>query len=321
MGTRHRAWVFTINNYTSAHEVHLQQGMTPPGPAWSYIVYGREKGASGTPHLQGYVEFKNAVTLRSAKKHLNAPTAHLEVRRGTAAEADAYCRKEDPNPMFLGTMSQQGRRNDIHEVVDSIKAGASFEDILDNADSFQSLQVARVALPYKEPKRDWVTKVLWYWGPPGCGKTHAAWFAHPGERVHKQAACSPKWWEGYDRHPIVIIDDIRANHFTYGKLLELTDRYPATVENKGGTRQFVPKIIYFTAPYHPAEMFADNGEDNEQFLRRISVIREFKEKYVGPIVTNNAYLEEEDELSPPPEPEEQGSRSDEEVRAQDATEG
>ena len=58
----------------------------------AYIVCGREVGDSGTPHLQGYIYYKNAVRLSTMKEvH---PTAHWEPQRGTPQQASDYCKKE-----------------------------------------------------------------------------------------------------------------------------------------------------------------------------------------------------------------------------------
>ena len=84
-----------------------------------------------------------------------------------------------------------------------------------------------------------------------------------------------KWWEGYDAHECVIIDDIREETYGYKSLLRLTDRYGYRVEHKGSSRQLLAKEIIITAPKSPQQMFQFCGEDNSQLLRRIHEIREF----------------------------------------------
>jgi hypothetical protein len=67
-------WCFTLNNYTSADEetfLNLDA---------KYLVYGREVGAEGTPHLQGYIQFMSKKRLTALKKlH---PSAHWEPAKG-----------------------------------------------------------------------------------------------------------------------------------------------------------------------------------------------------------------------------------------------
>jgi hypothetical protein len=72
-----------------------------------YVLLGSECGASGTPHLQGYVEFKQKITLRKLKLIPGMARVHGEVAVGSQAQNRAYCTKEDPNPIELGTPMRQ----------------------------------------------------------------------------------------------------------------------------------------------------------------------------------------------------------------------
>ncbi|UOF81474.1 rep protein [Circoviridae sp.] len=82
---RHRSYMFTINNYTEDDESQISQ-------YFESYVYQYEVGVDGkVPHIQGYCEFKNQVTFSSIKKMI--PRAHFEPRRGTRAQAIAYCTK------------------------------------------------------------------------------------------------------------------------------------------------------------------------------------------------------------------------------------
>jgi len=84
-----------------------------------------------------------------------------------------------------------------------------------------------------------------------------------------------EWWEGYDAHEEVIIDDMRKDFLKFHHLLKLFDRYPYRVQFKGGSRQFLAKTIIVTTCYSPEEMF-NNREDIQQLLRRINTIKQFK---------------------------------------------
>ena len=81
---RSRSWIFTINNPT--------QEPTLESSGAAYITYGREVGANGTPHLQGFVQFTNAKTRNAVRTKLAG--AHLEIRRGTITQAIEYCHKD-----------------------------------------------------------------------------------------------------------------------------------------------------------------------------------------------------------------------------------
>ncbi len=80
-----RRWAFTLNNYT---ELELEQ-MEHVFP--KYII-GKEVGKKGTPHLQGYGEFKNPQTMNCIVKTVNR--VHCEFARGTRIDNLRYCSKE-----------------------------------------------------------------------------------------------------------------------------------------------------------------------------------------------------------------------------------
>lgn len=93
MTTQHKAWCFTLNNYTEDDYDHLKTTFEKD-ESITYAIIGRETGEGGTPHLQGYIEFKRKKTFNGAKKIIS-DKAHLESRRGNAQEASEYCQKEN----------------------------------------------------------------------------------------------------------------------------------------------------------------------------------------------------------------------------------
>jgi len=104
-------YVFTINNPTAP--VPFSE------PDMHCLVYQLERGELGTPHYQGYVEFKRRVSLTTAQRLLGA-AAHLERRRGTRRQAIDYSMKEDTRvegPWTFGNWDDvtQGKRSDIKE--------------------------------------------------------------------------------------------------------------------------------------------------------------------------------------------------------------
>lgn len=82
-------WCFTINNYQSVDEVKLDT-MFDHGH-FNYIIYGKEMASTGTPHLQGYVQFKKRLRLNQVRQIIS-PRAYLEVSRGHPEMAARYCR-------------------------------------------------------------------------------------------------------------------------------------------------------------------------------------------------------------------------------------
>ena len=72
-------WTWTLNN---------------PGdfrPHWDpltmhYMIYSLERGAEGTPHLQGYTRFSKRLRLNAAKGLLGSQDFHLEKSNGSEGQ-------------------------------------------------------------------------------------------------------------------------------------------------------------------------------------------------------------------------------------------
>lgn len=85
---RSRKWVLTINNYDdNIYETLKVHALTTN----KYII-GKEIGKNGTPHLQCYLQYKNAIRFSNLKKLF--PTAHIEKAKGTDKQNYDYCSKE-----------------------------------------------------------------------------------------------------------------------------------------------------------------------------------------------------------------------------------
>ena len=243
-----------------------------------YLIVGRETcPTTGRKHLQIYIHFKNAREFSTIKKKF--PTAHIEPAKGTAEQNQDYCSKEG-DCWEVGTPPKQGKRNDMENIKEKLHQGCRMRDIVPIATSIQSVRMAEIHLKYFEEKRSERPIVKWYWGPTGCGKTYQAkidtgFMENPDDVFW--ALDTIKWWEGYDAHPNVILEDIRGDFAKFHQMLKLFDENPYQVECKGGSRQFRAKLIIITAPYPPEQLFP-TIEDNSQLLDRLEEIREFRGK-------------------------------------------
>lgn len=82
---RSRNWFFTLNNYTAEDVRKLERVKAD-------YVFQEEKGKQGTPHLQGTLMYKNAVSFSTIKKLL--PRAHIERVKNKLASI-RYCAKTE----------------------------------------------------------------------------------------------------------------------------------------------------------------------------------------------------------------------------------
>ena len=273
---RVRRWCFTNNNYT-ADDIDQLNNLK----SIKFLIAGREVGESGTPHLQGYVEFKDSKTLSQARKNIKG---HLSPAYGNKAENITYCSKEDKEPLIRGnSKTSQGKRADLKDIRQLIKTH-TITQLIDKG-LIKNIQQRKFAEALKadaiEERTDY-PEVIWICGDTGVGKTLQVFQDNPGKTIHKQTQ-SNKWWNGYEGQDVVILDDIRADFAKYHELLTLLDKYPHRVEIKGGYMRFNTPRIYITSPYTPNEMYKGK-EDITQLLRRIDIVKIYEDNKI--IITN-----------------------------------
>lgn len=83
-----RKWCFTVNNWLPEDSKRIIDSF---GTVAQWIL-GEEVGESGTPHLQGFLCFKNAVSFKTIKKAI--PKGHIEPARGSVRQNYDYCSKD-----------------------------------------------------------------------------------------------------------------------------------------------------------------------------------------------------------------------------------
>jgi len=254
-----RNWCFTINNYSIDDILFLEGNKLN----YSYIIFGLEVGENGTPHIQGYIEFNSVKRFTTIKSQL--PKAHLETRRGKQEQAINYCKK-DGDWLEYGEPKNQGERTDLDRVREMAIDGGM--RAVTRTEGLQAIKVAKEFLTYNEEPRDWKPEVIWLYGPTGVGKSRVARELTDNEDVYIKND-GTKWWDRYDGHENVIIDDFRDSWWSLTEMLSLLDRYEKQVEIKGGWRQFKPKKIIITSAKAPQECYKGVGEDITQLLRRI----------------------------------------------------
>lgn len=254
-----RNFCFTINNYTN-DDIQLMKTLP-----YQYLIYGYEKGENNTPHIQGYCELNKKMRFKALKEII--PRAHIEHRKSTSEKASTYCKKEG-NFFELGSPKKQGDRVDLDNIREiAMEDGMRKVTAIGN---LQQINVAQKFLTYNEEPRNWECEVIWLTGPSGCGKSRKAHEMAP-EAYSKDNSV---WWDGYDGHEDVIIDDFRDSWWDLTFMLKILDRYALRVQVKGGYRQLRAKRIIITSIKHPTECYLNTGECKKQLLRRIKIIED-----------------------------------------------
>lgn len=257
-------WVFTLNNYTDADETTIQ--------AWnvSYLVYGREVGISGTPHLQGFVTFGGKAKRLSALKKLH-PKAHWEVAKGTSLQASDYCKK-DGDYFEFGTPPSQGKRTDLELVCEKLKSGKKLPDLAyDHPTTFVKYYrgLRELALTLQEPYEHCDVRGIWIYGPPGVGKSRYARSEWPQFYSKPQN----KWFDGYNGETAILLDDFDKQGTCLGHHLKIwTDRYSCTGETKGGTIHLRHSTFIITSNYSIEDLWPEDEELIKALKRRFKCI-------------------------------------------------
>lgn len=283
-GKRYRNWVFTYNN---------------PEPTWDSRVCFDASGArffagqyergvrTGTPHFQGYVVFHHPVGLAGAKRKLQLPGIHLEVRRGTHQEALDYVEKEETRvPDTLSVQygevpPGQGIRTDVFGCKAIIDRGGSLLDVAE--EQFGAFcRYYRAFERYaglRSNPRDTPPRVYYHWGPAGSGKTRAVWAAVEDVTRVYPAPLDPTgravWFDGYrpDHHRVILLDDYYHN-YRLSFFLQLLDRYPMYLPIKGGFTHASNCDIYLTSNI-PLEAQYPNAPDQNAIRRRFTSVIHF----------------------------------------------
>ncbi len=226
------------------------------------MVIGEEVGESGTPHLQGFITFKRSYRLAALKKLF--PTCHWEPSKTT--DAGNYCMKEK---YVVEDNRAQGKRTDLALVVETAKSGGLAMCVEQHPTAFikyhggieKFCYYIAAACAFKP-------RVVWIHGPTGVGKTRAVVESEPDLWISGK---SLRWWDGYHNQEAVLFDDFRRDFCTFHELLRILDRYPYSVEVKGGYRQLNSKRMYITSCFKPDDVY-ETREDIGQLMRRISAV-------------------------------------------------
>jgi len=272
MSSKHAAkhWVFTLNNFAVSDEERLADLWR--SQCLTYLVYGREQGERGTPHLQGFISFQRKVRFCKVKEAVGS-RAHCEVARGTPAEAAAYCKKDGAFVEFGELPAGRGARTELDDLARMLLDGASVAEIRRcyPGTYLKHRRAIRDEIRERVLPRDFKPTVKILWGPTGTGKTRSVYDFHLAENVYKHDGGD--WFDGYNGQDVVLFDDFSGSDFKLTYLLKLCDRYPMRVPVKGDFVHFRPLVIYFTSNVDPEDWYKNAiSEHRAAFFRRVSEI-------------------------------------------------
>lgn len=283
----------TSRNYVFTSYCPIQTDKLKNLSEIKYICWGNETcPKTGNKHQQGYLELKEPMRYSSLIKKITNEDSMIwfQKRLGTQEQAISYCMK-DNDFHESGEKAKQGKRSDLSHIYESIRNGENIKDLWDdNPEEFSKYHKAfEKYATLVQPTRNWQTELEIYFGDAGTGKSRKAHEENPDAYDLLIPNSDTIWFDGYNGHDTVIIDDFYGN-MPISMLLKLADRYAYRVPVKGGSTNFCPKKIIITSNVHPALWYKNiDVKLKEAFARRITKITEFKNEFLNPdisVITN-----------------------------------
>jgi len=239
----------------------------------TYWIYQHEKATTTErDHLQVYMVTTKKMQLNAIKALVGDPTAHVESRKGTPAQAIAYCSKADTRvagpwqqgekPLSTG----QGHRSDLEHAMKTVREQHLTElETLERFPEFYARnfpcaqRLLKLFAPQRDPKVPMVVDL--YCGAPGSGKSWDALHQLTDEfnRTPFVKVCNCLWFDEYAGHKGVVFDEFTGNTLQFHQLLQYCDRYPVSVQFKGGSTPWLAEHIIITSN-KPATWFTKKAE-------------------------------------------------------------
>lgn len=256
-------------------------------PIMNYMIYQHEICPdTGREHLQGYVEVYEKMTMKCLKKWFQQST-HIEIRKGSQEEAIEYAsrpnkRMPDTRVVEYGDKSLgQGSRSDLIEVSKAIKKYGNIQRV---AQTYPEMYIKyhkgmeKLTELYRPKIIRNSMEVYLLIGPPGTGKTSYVYNNHNINDIYKitesNMGSNHLWFDGYNNESVLLIDDFDG-WIPYKTLITLLDRYPLTVQVKGGVAQAGWKTVYITTNESHHDWY---GRNIDALNRRITKVFNFKKE-------------------------------------------
>lgn len=240
----------------------------------------QEEGQGGYRHWQILVAFKSKKSLRQCKGAFTEST-HCELGRSEAAAE--YVWKEDTR--IAGTQFELGGKplnRNSRKDWDSVFNLAKIGDMV----SIPRDILVRCYHQLRSICRDFARPVAMerscnvYWGPTGSGKSRRAWEEAGMDAYSKGMLITvclltvdprTKWWDGYKGEDVCIIDEFRGV-IDIVHLLRWLDRYPVSVEVKGGSVPLRVTKFWITSNVNPKNWYPEVDQaTNDALMRRLNI--------------------------------------------------
>lgn len=257
-----KSWVYTLNGYNDDDIAQLN----------ALTVHAhrccKEIGDTGNHHLQGSITFVRAYRLSQLKK-ING---RIHWEQSKTVDAENYCTKGE---IIIDVNNRkQGKRTDIEDVKEEIKAGKRMNEIADKRPDIYIKYAKGLQMLKKElqPRiTDFVhTDVTVIVGQPGSGKTRKVHELEKDLYNVMEPINGNLWFDGYEGQEAILLDDFYG-WIKYHTLLQILDGYPMQLPVKGATVWKNWRRVYITSNKPFTEWY--KRDECDALRRRITTIQ------------------------------------------------
>jgi len=254
---RSRKWCFTINNYTDETLYTLKS--LAEHDTTVFLIYGKETGECGTPHLQGFIYYKNPVRAATVRKSI---PGHITLANGSVEQNVDYCSKDGDITHYGTKPASDERKGELQkerwDKIISLSQAGDEQSIREDYPGvyFRCLKTIRAHRTYSVSNLEGAPSNIWYYGPTGTGKSHRArtFGAFYLKNINK-------WWDGYKDEDNVIIEEWSPeSNMTTQSLKKWADKYYFNAEIKGGQISIRPRTIIVTSNFSMRECFIRDAD-------------------------------------------------------------
>lgn len=297
-GQRH-AYQATINDPIPKGWDHhrIKEELITGFPTLKYFCMSDEIGDKGTYHTHFYCIFSSRVRFSTMKKHF--PEAHIEAAHGNVQSNIDYIRKsgkwadtEKSETCVEGTFeewgtipAQKGKRQDMEELYELVKAGYSDAEIIAMNNDYllliETINRLRTTLlieKYKNVRR-LDLKVTYISGATGTGKTRGILDTYGDGEVYRVTDYLHPF-DNYQCQPVLVFEEFRSS-LKISDMLNYCDIYPIELPARYANKYACYEYVFLTSNIPLEEQYPEIQQDSPEtwkaFLRRIHEVQIYDE--------------------------------------------
>lgn len=293
-----RKWLITINNPLDKGFSHdaIRDSLAQLKSCIYWCMSDEVGLETHTPHTHIFIACSSAVRFSTLQHRF--PSCHFDMCRGTSAQnrdyvfkTGKYLNSPKEDTKIADTQEEwgempverQGRRNDMDDLFDMVKAGMSDYEILHIAPEYMlNLSAIRDTRQivnqeyYKTTFRQ--LEVTYIYGHTGAGKTRYVMEKYGYENVYRITNYKHPF-DAYKNQDVILFDEFRSS-LMLCDMLKYLDGYPLDLPCRYNDKQATYTKVYFATNIILEQQYPEvqksESESWDAFLRRIHRVMMFK---------------------------------------------